>query len=696
MEIVAKELQFVSANVGETHRMEVDSKKHAKLFRMLSDGLYSDKQTAIIGELCSNARDSHRDAGMLDAPFAIVAPSDKEPTLRVQDIGLGLSYEMALSSILMFLGSTKDEGVDAKFNVGGFGIGAKSPRAYSSTYEMILRKDGMEWHILVFDDEDGLPTHTVLQQRKTHHRNGVEMIVPIKREDVNEWRGKVKSYMEKTNYNVIAYFGDGEVVLPKKPNKVFEFDGWYLDVFTRYNTWHSSEKAIPVTYGGKQYDIPPAMSLLQRQHNITKLLAPGHDIRIRVEDPQALTFALSREVIEVTDKNFEFLHNALETLENDVKKASNQITHQGRTVTTWKGVLQASEEYQARLQEAKDSTKLGSIVNKIQAYVTFAPVGLQKSYYNGSKYGLKDVVTRVVLPVTSESCAVQDVGGITVCYSDGRPTIEDYYNATGLMRLICPIKTDSEDEARKWAESLDAYESLALRYEYVESTRKEARRQKSDHVLVVKSKLTEKPIKISPRSQYVVIDDLSQGWAILATSAVVILPDCTKAKREKLMGMPNVMTLEKFMEEDGHKEFIKNLHGVDTSEDRIYNIKQMEDWLREKQRERMANWPESVKSDFASFASTCAEVRARVHRAWEVLEQLHAWEKILSAKFNLPEIPAFDTLSLLKRGNELTHLFNVWRDTFRCVNFNRLQRQAEEGNDKAELVMKVLNLEQFK
>ena len=141
--------------------MGVDASKQEKLLFMLSDKLYANKFNSIIRELASNARDSHDEAGNPE-PFVITAPTPAEPSLSIEDFGMGLDYETAKRTILMFLGSTKDYDDDktgrlASQSIGGFGIGSKSPRAYTPDYQMILRKDGVEYVVVISNNEQGLP-----------------------------------------------------------------------------------------------------------------------------------------------------------------------------------------------------------------------------------------------------------------------------------------------------------------------------------------------------------------------------------------------------------------------------------------------------------------------------------------------------------------------------------------------------------
>ena len=68
-------------------------KASAKAFRILSDGLYSDKITAIIRELSCNAYDAQLTAKNMDTPFHIKLPNRPEPNFSIRDYGTGLSDE---------------------------------------------------------------------------------------------------------------------------------------------------------------------------------------------------------------------------------------------------------------------------------------------------------------------------------------------------------------------------------------------------------------------------------------------------------------------------------------------------------------------------------------------------------------------------------------------------------------------------
>ena len=64
----------------------------SKMFKILSDSLYSDKVMAVIRELSTNANDAHVASGNKN-PFKVSLPTQANPNFTVRDYGTGLSQE---------------------------------------------------------------------------------------------------------------------------------------------------------------------------------------------------------------------------------------------------------------------------------------------------------------------------------------------------------------------------------------------------------------------------------------------------------------------------------------------------------------------------------------------------------------------------------------------------------------------------
>jgi hypothetical protein len=313
--------------------MHVDVAKQQKLLYMLSDKLYANKFKSIIRELASNARDSHDEAGVTE-PFVITAPTYSAPELSVEDFGTGLDYETAKKTILLFLGSTKDyddeaTGRLASQSVGGFGIGSKSPRAYTPDYQMTLRKDGVEYVVVISNDENGMPQSTLLAEIPTDKPNGVKVTVPVKVADINIWQQEVTQYIKFTNYNCVAVVG-AERLLPSKPDVSVEFENFTLQGY-KHKEWRGTN-GIAVQYGGVVYSLDSS-NIGAGTYDLCQKLRYDMVFFIRVEGADKLDFSLSRESIEATEKSINFVQEAFKEIKHEATltlKAAGTTSYSGR------------------------------------------------------------------------------------------------------------------------------------------------------------------------------------------------------------------------------------------------------------------------------------------------------------------------------------------------------------------------------
>lgn len=163
-------------------------KANAKAFRVLIDGLYSDKVRAIIRELSSNAFDAHRAAGN-DQPFEITLPTRWEPTFMIRDFGTGLDHDGVMSLYTTIFESTK-EGTNNE--VGRFGLGSKSPFAYTDTFTVRSIQNGMARSYGAYIAADGVPQIALMGTTETDAATGFEVSFPVQMQDINAFADKLR------------------------------------------------------------------------------------------------------------------------------------------------------------------------------------------------------------------------------------------------------------------------------------------------------------------------------------------------------------------------------------------------------------------------------------------------------------------------------------------------------------------------
>jgi hypothetical protein len=155
-----------------------------KIFRILSDSIYVQKIDAVIRELCCNAYDAHIEAKQ-DRRFLVKLPSDLDPEFKVRDFGFGLSHE-DMSMYTTYGESTKSS---SNAYIGAFGIGAKSPFAYTNTFNVTSYQNGKGGAYSMFI-EDGAPQMTLMGEFETEEPSGLEIFFPVRLSDVQDFQNK--------------------------------------------------------------------------------------------------------------------------------------------------------------------------------------------------------------------------------------------------------------------------------------------------------------------------------------------------------------------------------------------------------------------------------------------------------------------------------------------------------------------------
>ena len=170
---------------GERASFQIEA--NGKAFRTLIDGLYSNKVRAVIRELCSNALDSHIEAGQT-RPVDVSIPTHLDPVFRVRDYGVSLSHENMMVLYTTIFKSTKET---TNAQTGQLGLGSKSPFAYTDTFSVIAYKDGVRRVYVAFLETDGVPCITHVGDEPSSEPQGLEVSFPAKRADMGEFQSEM-------------------------------------------------------------------------------------------------------------------------------------------------------------------------------------------------------------------------------------------------------------------------------------------------------------------------------------------------------------------------------------------------------------------------------------------------------------------------------------------------------------------------
>ena len=188
MKLNAAVNEVILSNVGTTGEFKI--RNSAKAFKILSDGLYSNKIRAIIREISCNAVDSHIAAGKADLPFEVHLPTMYEPWFSVRDFGVGLDANQVINIYTTYFESTKTDSNDF---IGALGLGSKSPFSYTENFTVTAIKDGIKRIYSAFINDVGVPSIAEMNEEPTSEGNGVEVKFSVpNRYDFNTFRNEAQ------------------------------------------------------------------------------------------------------------------------------------------------------------------------------------------------------------------------------------------------------------------------------------------------------------------------------------------------------------------------------------------------------------------------------------------------------------------------------------------------------------------------
>ena len=184
MKLADRTVEVHSAGINSTNQFTIA--QTSKMFKILSDSLYSDKVMAVIRELATNAYDSHISAGNKN-PFKVTLPTAANPNFAVRDYGTGLSQKDMEHLYTTYGASNKNDSNDF---VGCLGLGSKSPFAYTKSFTTTSYFNGKQYTYIAAIDDAGVPTLNLIHTTDTNEPNGLEISFAVKQYDFQEFSQK--------------------------------------------------------------------------------------------------------------------------------------------------------------------------------------------------------------------------------------------------------------------------------------------------------------------------------------------------------------------------------------------------------------------------------------------------------------------------------------------------------------------------
>lgn len=218
----------------------------AHIFSILRNQLYSDKILAVIREYSTNAMDAHVEDNV-ERPFEITLPTPLSSEFIVRDFGKGLSQQDIVDIFASYGESTKRS---SNSYTGMLGLGSKSAFAYTNSFVVKSRHNGVEYTYSAFIDESNVGAISLVNQTPTNE-SGVSVHINVKASDCRLFEERCKSFFKYCT--MMPKFTNNSSILESFVDKTpvaMEGSDWKI-----YNTIGE----IVVHMGNVSYTVPYGM-----------------------------------------------------------------------------------------------------------------------------------------------------------------------------------------------------------------------------------------------------------------------------------------------------------------------------------------------------------------------------------------------------------------------------------------------------
>lgn len=195
-----RDITIVDNTEGRDIFMSLDEHSLDHLMKTMTS-LYKFPIMAVIREYCTNAWDSHVEAGN-DRPIKVWLPTEISPTFIVKDEGVGMDAE-DIANVYSRYGASSKRGTNKQNGL--FGLGSKSALTYASQFTVKGIKNGYFILVAVSRSEKGGGVMRIVSEGPTTEPNGVEIHVPVAPSDIQRFHSDAKEFFE--------YWESGTVII---------------------------------------------------------------------------------------------------------------------------------------------------------------------------------------------------------------------------------------------------------------------------------------------------------------------------------------------------------------------------------------------------------------------------------------------------------------------------------------------------
>lgn len=208
----------VEKTVATSRSMELSSHARTYIFKMFSSSIYSNPIGTVVREITSNCFDSHVEAGV-NYPVLIKKSYNNATNthfLSFVDYGVGISPQRMFEVCGVYFESTKGDSND---QIGGYGIGMKSPLAYKrlqsdssfdNSYYVITNYNGVKYTYCIHEDNYS-PVISLMHEEETSEINGTEVRIIVLEKDLKKFQYEIVRQLYYFDSLIFEGFDDSEI-----------------------------------------------------------------------------------------------------------------------------------------------------------------------------------------------------------------------------------------------------------------------------------------------------------------------------------------------------------------------------------------------------------------------------------------------------------------------------------------------------
>lgn len=188
--------EYVDVATGVQDDFDVEIEANAVAIYAQISGLAKDKIGYAIRELPTNAWDESRDN------YEVHLPTRLNPVFRVRDYGRGISPEDMRNVYGKLYASTKRAGND---QVGGWGLGSKSPFAYllgpdgAGSFNVVSYHQGMMRAYVISLSAEGKIKIRMMVEAPSDEPSGLDVSYAVRREDISDFHERATKILWSFN-----------------------------------------------------------------------------------------------------------------------------------------------------------------------------------------------------------------------------------------------------------------------------------------------------------------------------------------------------------------------------------------------------------------------------------------------------------------------------------------------------------------